>query len=1204
MQDPTGIFLSVVRSTHPEALAQLARICQQQSQKQPEIEPETKAEHDEGRVLQAMELLKTGRSSNFELEETSAASKGVGGYEKPPDYESLPSGFRPSSIPLAQPSQLVGPKTVEDSFLDDSTIEIRALKPNNEPEAIELDEADVDVSVQPLHPFVQEEEDEVEPIELPAPQEDEDESLELEASAAETEIEIIELHAHDVGDEFKPIGPSSPEGDDDVDSVELCALVVEEEQGSVLAKDTTESIHAGELAQEGISQLDAEESSREPDLNHTLDTDSDVEEESEIFSDAKLLERELPADEQPQLSEQEASPESKSVPREGEGLETQDDSIAESDLEEEGEFESESESGLEKESQVEAEIEAEVKSAVEVAVEPDAQSISDDEPRDDSESLEDFSPTSDVEVSANVSGVHAELEESESIAASVSDQLAAPARKGPSEKAPLRIEAAPSKSALPQINGEAIEAIPGAFDKGINKEFKGVYEKATQRGGVFDAQRRDAFSSESEKKVKSSYLGLKAITFDEALTVQQPEVNPAIMRSQSQNVIAPEAPHTFADKATAVWAIVDRMHSTPVIVTTSVMCLAFLGFFVGNLCRAEGMMQDGEKLFAAGKYPEAIKVLTTSAELNPMRARTLFIRGRAYNKIGEPGKAVEDFSRSVTINPRTEEPFDHRASTYIKAGKFEKALADYKRIFELVPNDATLYRYNNAAFAARQCGKFEEASKYYDRALQIAPDDNNALLGKVMCEVGLSRYGKAIEQCELLIAKKPNDLEAYVTRGWCYTLLKRNDAALSDFNFVLKRDPKNIKALLNRGVLSFNMGNSEAAVKDYDAAIAADPTYLEARTARAWANINRNPQVALSDFRIVTRSPEYSVSAKFWKVRAELEAKLGEYKEASNSYRKAIKFASAAEPGMLSSLYVGQASVLASLRQYDNAIASSNEALKLEPRNYLALTYRGLAHDNNGNGISAVADYSSAISIAPAAADALWYRAQHYSKTHEYHSAQKDLKDYLNVRPGDKSAQKMLASISSKTQHATVAPETGLEKRSRKYRAVPFDQLVTSGLKELNSGHTETAAEMLQEAVRKNPSDVTARRYLCHALVREDPKASVVQFDVLRSAITLPADDERSYRHALSLAATGSLVESAAIDKALKTVSEEPGNTQACYKLSTLYAAAGILSKAAKYCQAGMASAKNPAETKRFQDLYQRLNKQNVEGEHKEDIEG
>ncbi len=81
---------------------------------------------------------------------------------------------------------------------------------------------------------------------------------------------------------------------------------------------------------------------------------------------------------------------------------------------------------------------------------------------------------------------------------------------------------------------------------------------------------------------------------------------------------------------------------------------------------------------------------------------------------------------------------------------------------------------------------------------------------------------------------------------------------------------------------------------------------------------------------------------------------------------------------------------------------------------------------------------------------------------------------------------------------------------------------------------------MLTEAVRQNPSDTTARRYLSHALVREDPRAAVAQFDALRSAGPLPPDDERSYRHALSLAATGSLVEASAIDKALRVVQEDP----------------------------------------------------------------
>lgn len=777
-----------------------------------------------------------------------------------------------------------------------------------------------------------------------------------------------------------------------------------------------------------------------------------------------------------------------------------------------------------------------------------------------------------------------------------------PANPVPIKKSPLRIEPKPKK-VIAEINRDAIEVIPGAHNREIQDEFKGVYEKAIQRGSVFDAKHRDAFSSESEKKVRSSYLGLKAITFEEALT-EQAEKDPSILRSQSQNMISLELPTSPSEKAQAVWAIVDKLHTTPVIVTASIICLAFLGFFIGGLCQGEGLLQEGEKLFHAKKYSEAIKVLSDSINLNPMRAHTLFIRGRAYNKVGEQSKAISDFTRSLNINPNNIDALDHRASGYMKAGKFDRALEDYRRIFELQPQDQTAYRYNNAAFAACHGLKFDEAMQLYDKALKISPADPNALIGKAQCEVGLKHYEKAIVLCEEIIEKDPNPDEAIVTRGWCYMLLKRYNEALADFNSVIASNPQNAKALFNRGLLSFNRGDLKQALKDYNAAIAVDPGFTEARVARGWTTINANPQIALSDFRHATNSAQFSKSVEIWTARADLESQLGKKLDAANSYRKTIGLASSTDRKALLALYVKNASVLNDLKQYNDAIYASNEALSIDARNPLALTNRGRANDGLGNSISALADYSAALSFAPTNTDALWYRAQHYKKERNYHSAQKDLEDFLRQRPGDKTAKEMLVAVKSRTTHA--GPEVDRRELAamKKYAAVPFEKLVSSGLQELNSGRTEVAAQMLQEAVRKNPSDVTARRYLCHAFVREDPKAAVAQFDILRSAITLPADDERSYRHALSLAATGSLVESSTIDKALKKVADEPNNGPACYKLATIYAAAGMLSKAAGYCRAGLSGAKNPAETKRFEELYQRLNKQNIEGEHKMDIEG
>ncbi len=855
---------------------------------------------------------------------------------------------------------------------------------------------------------------------------------------------------------------------------------------------------------------------------------------------------------------------------------------------------------------------AEPEQASELELEPELKPAPDSESELKSESNSDpklmFESDSDSELEAEPAAAPVPSGETSDEIELANDDLSRPAKPSKSTKEPLRIAAAPKESPTRKgspllAGGGGSNVIPNAHDRGIQEEFKGVFEKATQRGGVFDAKNRDAFSSESEKKVRSSYLGLKAISFDEALTAQS-EKDPALMRAQLQPASVAEPPPTIADKAKAVFSVVDMMHKTPVIIATALVCLSFLGFFVGNLYRAEGHLQDGESFFMLSKYPESIKSLSTAISLNPMRARSYFMRGRAYNKTGEPGKAVTDFSTSLQMNPNNVEALDHRASLHMRAGRYDKALVDYRNIFKLKPGTKEIYLLNNAALAARQVGKFEEALKFYDSALSVSPSDRHALVGKTLCEISMLQYGKAIEICNAIIQRDPQFLDAYVTRGWCNMSLKRDSAAMRDFDFVLERMPLNARASLNRGHLFYKAGKIDEAVRDYGTAIAGDPAFTEARTARAWAVLNSSPTLALADLKVVTASEQNSNSLKFWTLRAQLEAKLGRNLDASQSYRKAIKLAKASEPTSVPTLYARLGAVFTSMRQFDKAIDSCDEALKLDPKNSFALSIRGFAHESGGNRISALADFSNALNISPRMPEALMYRAHHYIKSKEFHSAQRDLNDYLSVRSNDQTAKKLLSTVSRKTEHSSSVAESNVSSKRRKYIGIPFAQLLNTGISELNKGNTETAAEMLTEAVRQNPSDATARRYLCHALVREDPKAAVVQFDALRSAGPLPADDERSYRHALSLAATGTLVEASAIDKAMQTVSAEPGNSQACYKLSTLYAAAGMLSKAAQYCQTGLSNTKNPAETKKFQDLYQRLSKQNVQGEQKEDIGG
>lgn len=749
-----------------------------------------------------------------------------------------------------------------------------------------------------------------------------------------------------------------------------------------------------------------------------------------------------------------------------------------------------------------------------------------------------------------------------------------------------------------------IDAVPkpisteGFLEEELQEEYQGVYEQVTARGGVFDAKSRDSFSGNSEKKIRTTYIGLKAISKEEAEAAQEDVVQKQKKTQEVRALLTPDAP--IGEKLSSAAKTVKKVNKTPFIIAASLLLIGGLTFVVTNLGRGETSLKDGEKLFADKKYEEAAKVFTAAVELNPVSAHSYFMRARAYNKLGDTEKALADFSRCLNINSTYPDALDHRASLYMRLGKYSEALEDYKTLLGSHSETPKLYQLNNAALACRQLQKFEEASAYYDQALKLEPKDKDALLGRALCETGLKQYAKAIQQCEKMIAIYPDDLDIYVTRGWCYVQLKQNTAAFKDFNFVLQKDPTNAKASLNRGHLYNQLGNTDLAIKDYDIASKSDPSLVEARSARAWALMHTKPGVALNDLKVVTESSQFKESADFWKARAELEMNSKKYAQSVASFEKAISLSE--KPS--ATLHIGAAKAYNALKKYDKAVEACDKAIAIEPNSAMAFAVRGYANDGANNAISAVSDYAQAVQLNNQMLEPYLFRAQHYIKNKKYLAAQTDLKSVLAINAKHSDARKFLTFVEAKIPKSTV---TGIEREKppdRRYAKIPFEQLVSNGYAELNKGKTETAVAMLTEAVRQNPSDFSARRYLCHALVRENPTECVRQFDSLRNSGQLNSDDENCYAAALSFAATGSSNESSAIKKAVSTLARSPGNSEACYKMALMYFAAKMPAKAQAFLQQGIGGVTSKAEGQRFQDLNQKISKQGSQTELREDIGG
>ena len=88
------------------------------------------------------------------------------------------------------------------------------------------------------------------------------------------------------------------------------------------------------------------------------------------------------------------------------------------------------------------------------------------------------------------------------------------------------------------------------------------------------------------------------------------------------------------------------------------------------------------------------------------------------------------------------------------------------------------------------------------------------------------------------------------------------------------------------------------------------------------------------------------------------------------------KAAEAEQKRVAAAALMSQSDIESNNRDYDRAIATVSEAIRLDPKSALAFYYRGRAYVNKGDDDRAIADYSEAIRLDPKNARVLCYRGR------------------------------------------------------------------------------------------------------------------------------------------------------------------------------------------------------------------------------------
>ncbi len=297
-----------------------------------------------------------------------------------------------------------------------------------------------------------------------------------------------------------------------------------------------------------------------------------------------------------------------------------------------------------------------------------------------------------------------------------------------------------------------------------------------------------------------------------------------------------------------------------------------------------------------GEHEKALSDCTKAIELDPIAYRAYYNRGRAYVPKGQLDRAVQDFDQAIRLKPDFAFAYNKRGLAYHYKGQLNRAIRDHDQAIRLKPDYAEAYV--SRALAYYKMGQYDRAIQDYDQAIRLKPNDASAYVGRGLAYDDKGQPDRAIQDYDQAIRLKPDYAEAYVGRGLAYDDKGQYDRAIQDYDQAIRLKPDFADAYYNRGVAYAGKGELDRAIQDYDQAIRLNPDDAEAFNGRGVARNHKGLyDRAIED---LNRALQLNRShAKAWGNRGFSYLKKG------------------------------------TLRDLDQAIADSEQALKLDPN----LTY-------------------------------------------------------------------------------------------------------------------------------------------------------------------------------------------------------------------------------------------------------------------------
>jgi tetratricopeptide (TPR) repeat protein len=444
------------------------------------------------------------------------------------------------------------------------------------------------------------------------------------------------------------------------------------------------------------------------------------------------------------------------------------------------------------------------------------------------------------------------------------------------------------------------------------------------------------------------------------------------------------------------------------------------------------------------------------------------------------------------------------------------------------------------------------------------------------------RWSDAIISFNDAIAKNPNYAQAYFYRGIALEEFGDENGAKADFKSAKDHGIPLADVAVAQAGIEIRREEWQKALDICDDAIKRGAKSVPLFRLRTDANLHLGAYIdAKNDcenaLAAIHNDPNQDLRARILADRGYAKIQLQDFEGGANDFEQALKV----NPDK--ALFMLKGDAYRKAKRFEDAIEDYNQVLEKDRHNYDAYTARGICEVALGRKEKALTDFGRALEINQNGVEALIQRGSLQLSSGAYRSALDDLQLAWNLNPTIEEARSKLMMAYAQMKKE-VPKNLLLTERQSARRKLPSDpkQIVIIGYQLMNNNDLEGASDVLIEAVKRDPNNPNARRYLAHVFALSgNAAAAASQFKALSALEKLTDQDSLTYSDMLA----NSGEPKKAADILTWLLSQKPDNIPVRIKLARLYYQSGQKNEGDQLAQDGLSQAVATSDKEQLLDL-------------------